>query len=164
MAGEGRSFTVVGADLLMQKLATLGPKARQMGAQALYQEALVVKQKAFQLCPKDKGHLRNSLWVQRPVFDGNEASVTIHCGGGVAAPYAIAVHEHFSEHSPPSWKQRGGKSFSPTGVASEGNWGRSINWSVPGTGPKFLERPVLEASAKLGELLVKRLDMATMVR
>lgn len=150
-----RAIDIRGADDLVKKLAALGPRAMQMAAQALYQEATVVKAKAFKLCPKDTnrggtGHLRNSIWVDRPVIDGPDISVSIHAGGGDAAPYAIAVHEHLSEHSPYSWRV----------AESQGG----INWSVPGTGPKFLERPVLEAQRDMASLIARRLDMQTMVR
>ncbi len=49
------------------------------------------------------GHLRDSGHVLPPVFESRNISVSM-VYGGAAAPYALAVHEHLSQHSPPSWQ------------------------------------------------------------
>lgn len=53
--------------------------------------------------PVDLGVLRSSGFVNPPVRSGKEVSVTIGFGGAASA-YALAVHEHPSTHSPPSWQ------------------------------------------------------------
>ena len=64
----------------------------------------------------DTGDLRDSAFVATP--DYKPAGVTIELGyGGTASPYALAVHE--------------------LGIKPP----KSINWSEPGTGAKYLERP-----------------------
>lgn len=72
------------------------------------------------------GTLKQSGVVLDPVVEGGNIYVVMGYGGA-AMPYAEAVHEHVSRHSPPSWK------------------GLSINWNVPGTGPKYLEIPFRNA-------------------
>ena len=145
-----QTFEIHGMEELKQKLASLGPKAMRFVGTALEKEAQVLKEKATLRCPKDinkggTGHLRQSHWVQKPVVSGNEVSVTIHAGGGDPAPYAIAVHEHLSQYSPPSWK------------AAEAS-GHGINWSVPNTGPKWLENTIHEAVPELAEKIGRRID------
>lgn len=86
--------------------------------------------------PHDKGLLAASGTVDLPVI----AADTIACSlqfGGAAAAYALAVHEHLSEHSPPSWQ-----------VAETS--GAGVHFSHGG--PKYLERPVLEHSPLLPEV------------
>ena len=48
------------------------------------------------------GILRASGHVQEPVRNGRNISCTL-AFGGAAEKYAVAVHEHLSEHSPLSW-------------------------------------------------------------
>lgn len=109
-------------------LTRMYPKAI---ARAVYEEAeFIMADSKEKFVPvghggAEGGHLRDSGHTQPPVIEGREIKVTM-AYGGAAAPYALAVHEHLSEHSPPTWLNKS---------ASE------INWSVPGTGPKYLELP-----------------------
>jgi hypothetical protein len=68
------------------------------------------------------GTLRSTIHVEQ-----DEEGVEI-VAGGPAAPYAREVHEDFSWHreNVPGWPSK-------------------INWTKAGTGPKYLERPALEA-------------------
>ena len=141
-----RPIEIHGIPELRKLLSGLGPIARQDLAGALFEVAGEIKAEAFSLAPKRKGYLRDSLNVKLPVVKQDEISVKIEAGGGAAAPYAIAVHEHPSDYDPPSWR------------------GKTINWTVPGTGPKYLERPVHAAASKLGERLAKRVDLRRAAR
>lgn len=76
--------------------------------------------------PVDLGPLRASGHVTEPERKGHKVSVTL-AYGGPAAPYALAVHEHLSEHSPPSWRHT------------------DVQFSPAGHGPKYLEKPMMAA-------------------
>lgn len=82
------------------------------------------------------GQLRGSGIVEKPVKDADGGMSCRMFFGGPANAYALAVHEHLSEHSPPSW------------VKAEAA-GHSINWTWPNTGPKYLERPLMVHSGEL---------------
>jgi hypothetical protein len=127
----------------LKKLATAYPKRV---AAALYIEAQIIMTEAKKRCPvaPDGGTLRASGFVEKPEYTvGRSWSVTMSFGGAADA-YALAVHEHLSEHSPPSW------------IAAEKS-GRGIHWNAAGTGPKFLENPINEASPRLAERIGDRI-------
>ena len=82
--------------------------------------------------PVDLGPLRKSGMVHHPVWVGRALSITLSYGDD-AAPYALAIHEHPSDYSPPSW------------IAAE-QAGNTVQFQPAGRGPKYLERPLLEES------------------
>ncbi len=143
--GVALEVQIDGTDELIRNLTAFAARAGEQFAAALYQEAEVIMAEAKQLTPvaPDGGTLRNSGHVQLPQKEGAETSVTLGFGGP-ARDYAVAVHEHLSEHSPPSWRSHP----------------HDIHWNVPGTGPKFLETPMLEAAPKLGQRLADRVKLA----
>lgn len=112
---------------------------------ALYQEALIDMKEAKKRCPvaPDGGVLRASGTVDPPAQKGRDVFVRSHFGGP-AKDYAIAVHEHLSEHSPPSWKKAG----------QDG-----INWTRSGTGPKFLESVILESASTINQRVANRIAL-----
>lgn len=114
---------------------------------AIYTEAQIIMTESKHRCPvaPDGGVLRASGQVSPPVRNGRDISVTLSYGGAADA-YAIAVHEHLSEHSPYAWKR-----------AAES--GHDIHWSTPGTGPKFLEGPINEAMPDMNARLTARLHL-----
>jgi hypothetical protein len=121
-----KTFEIKGLRELTQKLQQAGLKVRPALRQALYECAEEVRGKALRVTPKDTGTLRNS--VKNYGVKGSGAVLVATIGaGGPAIPYALAVHEHPSGHSPRSW--RGKKKH------------KKIHWTLPGTGPKYLERP-----------------------
>lgn len=129
-------LTVQGTDELKAALAKLGDGAQQKLGAALYQEAEAIMATAKEYyVPVDHGVLRNSGFVKQPQIDGENISVTLGFGG-VAKAYAIAIHEHPSGSSPRSWR-----------IAEAA--GRPVNFSPSGAGPKYLERPLLEAAKNL---------------
>lgn len=84
------------------------------------------------LVPVDTGALRNSGYVSPPRMEG--AMVVSEVGyGGVAAPYAVTVHEKVED---------------------------GINWSRPGSGPKFLENAVKHMSPLFPRRVVYELAAA----
>ncbi len=128
----------------LQKVLKIWPT--RVGA-ALYQEGQIIMTESKKRCPvaPDGGTLRASGQAHPPEYAGPHISVTLSYGGAAEA-YAIAVHEHLSEHSPPSWK-----------VAEAA--GRGIHWNVPGTGPKFLEGPINEAQPTLAARIAQRINL-----
>jgi len=77
--------------------------------------------------PKDLGALRSSNFVTRPKRTGGTVSLKVGFGG-MAASYALFVHEM------------------PEGT----------NWTTPGTGPKYLERPLNALRPKFGRIVTAR--------
>lgn len=76
-----------------------------------------------------KGLLRASGTVEKPIIHGDGSVSCRMFFGGAASAYALAVHEHLSEYSPPSWQK------------AEAS-GRGVHFHPDGHGPKYLERPV----------------------
>jgi len=107
---------------------------------ALFEVGHDIKNASVELVPVKHRTLANSAFVNDPEGEGFGAGVTIGYGGAASA-YAIAVHETPSKYDPPSWKGKGG----------------NLNWSKPGTGPKYLERPFLRKSRQLGPNILKKI-------
>lgn len=108
------------------QFAALTQKYPKAIARAAYEEAeFIMADSKEKFVPVDDGALRGSGHTLQPVIEGRNISVSM-VYGGAAAPYALAVHEHLSEHSPPTWQNKGPE---------------DIHWNVPGTGPKYLEIP-----------------------
>jgi len=110
---------------------------------ALYRraEAIMTRSKN-EFVPVEFGVLRDSGHVNPPTRERTAVRVTMAYGGAAAA-YAIAVHEHPSRFSPPSWQ------------------GVTVHFAS-GRGPKYLERPLFEAVRTLAEDLAAdlRVDAA----
>lgn len=122
-----------GAEEMIKKLREVGNKFPDRVAKSIYKRSQIIMTEAKRITPvaADGGTLRASGQVSQPERLGRTIWVTLSFGGA-ADKYAIAVHEHLSEHSPPSWLHAADN-------------GRQIQWTTPGTGPKFLERPILDA-------------------
>lgn len=144
-----------GVDEMVNLLKRVASKFPDRVSAAMYAEAEIMMTESKRRCPvgpvgakKRKnevpGALRASGRVGVPEREGRRISVTLSYGGGVIDAYAIAVHEHLSEHSPPSW------------VKAEQN-GDGIEWTQPGTGPKFLESVVNEAKDTMAERIANRI-------
>ena len=127
MAGVGTTrVTITGEKAMIKKLNKLAAKSPIAAAAALTFEAEKIMSKSKRsFVPVDLGTLRASGHVQPPKITALGAEVTMGYGGA-AAPYALAIHEHPSQFSPPSWS--GG-----------------VNFRLGG--PKYLEIPVNEAAA-----------------
>ncbi|CAB4190564.1 hypothetical protein UFOVP1196_71 [uncultured Caudovirales phage] len=81
-----------GVEQLKQKLARLAKKIPLETASALYMEAQVEMTEAKRRTPREFGPLRASGFVTLPTISGRNISVTL-AFGGVAAGYAVYVHE-----------------------------------------------------------------------
>lgn len=128
MAGKGLTLKVTGTKQLRAALKRAGEAGLRAAAGGLYQEAeqiMTVSKERY--CPRDFSNLMNSGHVQPPEISGSK--VTVELGyGGPAAEYALIVHEWLDPN---------------------------VHWSVPGTGPKYLEKAVMEAVPGMGDRLAK---------
>lgn len=140
-------MAVRGAKEMIEKLRGIATHFPDRVAKAIYTEGQIIMTESKRRCPvaADGGTLRASGTVHEPVRHGRNISVTMSYGGAASA-YAIAVHEHLSEHSPASW------------VEAERS-GRGVHWTTPGTGPKFLEGPINEAQPNLGVAIAERVRL-----
>jgi hypothetical protein len=66
--------------------------------------------------------------------------------GGTAAPYAVALHEHESEASPPTWR------------------GKTLKFTKAGTGTKYLEKAIMLRQETLAADLGRRINLARLLR
>lgn len=125
-----------GLDALDAVLAQFGQKSLDVAANLLYARGETIMLDSKQnYVPVDQSTLQGTGHVEIPVIDGANVSVRL-AYGGPAAPYAEAIHEHLSAHSPRSWK------------IAEGS-GRGVHFKQGG--PKYLERPYLDGVRGLAQ-------------
>lgn len=137
---------VKGTKEMRSQIRRLATKLPNAAAKALYLEAEKVRTRSMQkYVPKNLGALHGSIAVSLPVIKQREISVEIYAGGP-AAPYALAIHEHPSEHSPRSWQ--GKEAGEIKSVRGKRPW---VTAPSGGRGPKFLERPLREAANGMGD-------------
>ena len=121
------------AEDVARNLRKMGEAGVEMVEQALYQRGQELMRMMKPLTPLRDGALRRSAYGILPRRE--KGGVVVEVGfDGRSAPYALFVHEM------------------PT----------STNWSEPGTGPKFLERPFDELSKRLASDVAN--DIAAMMR
>lgn len=77
--------------------------------------------------PEDEGDLIEEGAVSEPVKTSNGFEIAMSYGGPKSKDYAVPLHEHPSRSSPPTWK------------------GLALEFTKPGTGEKYLERPLMKA-------------------
>lgn len=123
-----------GMEKFLATLKRLGNEAPKIAALAIYREAeriMTDSKEHYVPVAADGGSLKASGQVQPPEIKGGLVKVVMGYGNS-SVKYALAVHEHLSEHSPPSW------------IKAEES-GRGIHWHLRGRGPKYLELPVNKA-------------------
>jgi hypothetical protein len=98
---------------------------------------------AIDRAPMKDGILRGTIETLAPEVGDGVVSVRVVCGGP-SAPYAIAIHEHLSEHSPPNW------------VKAEQS-GDGVHFNVGG--PKFLESALTDAAPTLLEDVASKFEI-----
>ena len=79
-------------DKVIARLLRLAEAIPNEVGRALYEEAQVERTESMRRTPVDTGALRSSHDVTKPDIRGRQISVSITVGG-VAAPYAVIVHE-----------------------------------------------------------------------
>ncbi len=125
-------FEIQGLDNLIGKLRAAGPQARKDVAGVMYRFAEEVMADSKAVVPEDTGALMATGKVMPPEDDGRQITVTMGYGDE-SVGYALYVHEALEGARPPSpnwsWTKK---------VAAGGQ----IAWTRPGSGPKYLERPL----------------------
>jgi len=92
-------FRVTGTHEMSGRLKRMAATVPDQVERALFQEAQIEMTESKRRCPVATGALKGSGTVFRPERNGRTVSVTL-AYGGVAAPYAIYVHEDLSAHHP----------------------------------------------------------------
>ena len=101
MADPTSRVIITGQKAIAAKLEAMIVRSPKVAEMALRTEAELTKTLSMRGTPTDTGALKGSHFVEsRQTLDGPEATVGV---GGPAEAYALAVHEHPSEHDPPSW-------------------------------------------------------------
>jgi hypothetical protein len=131
------TFRLEGLEKLLARLKPAPTKATVQLGGALNLEGELIMTKAKRRTPVDLGTLRASGFVTEPKLSRNKARVILGFGGA-ASSYALAVHEHPSRHSPPSWSQ-------------------GVDFTVGG--PQYLRTPVKNAQKGIGRRLARHLDL-----
>lgn len=137
-AQRGVIFRLSGLDKIQGAVAALERSYRLRVAEALTEEAeKVLKDAQDNYVPIDEGDLVASGKVSKPDITANNITVDISFGTTPdTAARAVAIHEHPSPSSPPSWRN----------VRNEKGQFRKVRFSPEGTGPKYLEKPLRAAS------------------
>lgn len=134
------SFTVKGQREMMRKVQRLAKRMPDKAAQALHVEAeRVMTTSKRDHVPVDDGTLRASGFVNPPERSGKDISISMGYGGAAEA-YAVSVHETPSKHDPPSWR------------------GVDVQFHPAGRGPKYLERPMMDAIPGMAVRIATRME------
>jgi hypothetical protein len=143
------SFDISGLDGLQAALTAMPGKVKYGASVGLYQHAEIVMTASKQVCPVDTGTLMGSGHVGKhigenegveegPVYE-QDGQLQIDIGyGGPAAGYALYVHEELDPNAK----------------------GHAINWSRPGSGPKYLESPSNELQDQLPGRIASSVESA----
>ena len=141
-------FSLRGVDDILRRLTSIGQDTREaMSAGAMEEAEAIAEKSRNEVVPVDSGALRDTIHVSKGQLsqgrnqlgqftEGAAIEIVISAGGDL--PYALAVHEHPSEHDHPSWQ------------------GVNVNFNPPGHGPKFIERPLNEAIQGMAERIASR--------
>lgn len=130
---------IAGLEQLTSRLRAAAGSMRGEVGSALYQFGEEVMTESKLRVPVLTGTLMNSGHVELPVDEGTR--VVVQEGyGGVAAPYALYVHEALEGARPPS------PNWSWTKHVARGG---QIHFTRPGSGPKYLENPLKEKQDQL---------------
>lgn len=123
---------------LLQNLEKVEKDLDRQCMQALKNEAKrIMTDSKEHYAPEDRGDLISEGMVYDPVKIGNTFAIEMGYGGPKSRDYAVALHEHPSASSPPTWN------------------GVSLTFTKPGTGEKYLERPLMKAVDGMPERLAK---------
>lgn len=140
-----------GGKAMLAKLARIEAKFPDRTEGALRIEAEYIRTDSVQnYVPKNLSALAGAIHVQPPTRNGNDIEVKI-VAGGPSAPYALSVHEHPSEHSPPSWQGKGVEDI--LSVRGRKPWSLDEGQR----GPKYLERPLNKRVKGMAERIAAKL-------
>lgn len=125
---------------MQRNLSALSKHIDREAKKAVKSEAQSIANRAkTEFVPVDEGNLRDSIHVETLDTNSNMDIISASIiAGGDKAPYAVAVHEHPSDHSPPSWKNT------------------TVTFHPAGHGPKFIERPLRDAEKGMGDRIAEK--------
>lgn len=127
-----------GLNEILKNLERIEKELEQKQMIAVKKEALRIMGDSLEhYAPQDEGDLIKSSFIDEPIKENGEINIRFGYGKGKAEEYAVALHEHPSESSPPTWE------------------GKNLTFTKSGTGPKYLERPLMKAIDGLAERLAK---------
>jgi hypothetical protein len=130
---------IKGLDALAKKLDNAAKTLDDAVGRAVYIFGEEVMTASKLVVPVKTGTLMNTGHVEPPRKEGDR--VVVQMGyGGPAAPYALYVHEALEGAVPPS------ANWSWTKAVQAG---KQIQWTRPGSGPKYLENPLKERQDQL---------------
>ena len=135
--GWDNAVKIEGIQDVIRKMTALGsgaPTAARRGLRKWAEGVATISKD--ERCPvaQDGGTLRSTIKVEQ---DSESVSIV---AGGPAADYAHEVHEDFAWHK------------------ANANFPDKINWTKPGTGPKYLENPINEKLDEAVPAMMKELD------
>lgn len=144
MASQGPKD--VGANRMAKKLGRAKDIFIDDVANALYRRGnAVMRRSKREFVPVDLSALKTSGFVDLP--DRRFQKIRVRLGyGGTTAPYAVVVHEHPSPMSPPTWR------------------GAKVTFHPRGRGPKYLERPLLEAVKTMAQEIAQEVNIERAAR
>lgn len=145
------SLQLKGFSQVSQRIRDISAQMKDNAKSSTLEMAEIVRDRAKEYCPEDTGALVDSIRVVEKdsgIEQGRNDSGQFTSGavitfaviaGNESTPHALAVHEHPSKHSPPSWD----------GVTVHFRKG----------GPKFLERAMKDEAGnaidKIGRKVIR---------
>ena len=138
MSNAPISDHIIGFDRVVNNMVRIWREVNTTSVDSLIRQARAILDDAKNnYVPVGTGALRDSGKVDPPATSGDVTSVAITFGDSKTARYAIAIHEHPSSSSPPSWR------------------GVSVTFNPSGRGPKYLERPFLDSVHEVAPTVAK---------
>lgn len=144
------TFSLRGVDDMDRRLTEISRQTKDDLSDAAMNEAQDIARKAEERTPEKAGKLRKTIKVVKGQLSqgrselgqftsGSEIEIVIAAGDDTT-PYALTVHEHPSQHDPPTWE------------------GVQVTFHPEGTGPKFLERPLLDSVDGMANRVASRVE------
>lgn len=141
---------------MVDRIKSLSPEMKSRANDFIREEAEEIAQAARDMVPVDSGKLRDSIRVEQAgLSQGRESSsgrftssgdISISVvAGGSDIPYALAVHEYPSQHNPPTWN------------------GKPVTFSPSGSGAKFIEHPLAQASRGMAKRIREKVFAGVMI-
>lgn len=143
-------LTLQGQRAAAQKIRLLALAADKQALRAIEKQAKkIMADSKKNYVPVDETDLKKSGRVTEGYYFGTKARVEMWYGGGKSAPYALAVHEHFStSYSPYSWKMAK----------------KPVKFKPLGHGPKYLEIPLRKAALTMPHEIAKYMNVETLAQ
>lgn len=131
-----------GVKQMQRRIAMVQARLEKSATRALTIEANAVMRHAKSMAPYDGGDLRDSGTAHPVARQGMEFVSRLTFGEfGPSSEYALTLHETPSPHDPPSWI------------------GKVVTFHTPGTSPKYLETPLLNAVAGMDSRIAGRMKL-----